>query len=85
MAPSGVRQGHLNYFSVTGNDRTLWAFFNQVRWYWLRALKRRSQKGYLSWAMYLRRTDRFFPKIRLLHPYPLVRFDARTQGRSPVR
>jgi len=61
-----VLQGHLNYFSVTGNDHTLWAFFNQVRWYWLRALNRRSQKGYLSWATYLRRTDRFFPKI-LLH------------------
>ena len=80
-----VLQGHLNYFSVSGNDRTLWAFFHQVQWYWLRSLRRRSQRTYLSWDKFVARTERFFPKIRLLHPHPLVRFDARTRGRSPVR
>ena len=80
-----VLQGHLNYFSVSGNDRILWAFFQQVRWYWLRTLRRRSQRGYFNWDQFVRRTTRFFPKIRVMHPYPLVRFDARTQGRSPVR
>ena len=80
-----VLQGHLNYFSVSGNDRILWAFFQQVRWYWLRTLRRRSQRGYFNWDQFVRRTARFFPKIRVMHPYPLVRFDARTQGRSPVR
>jgi restriction endonuclease Mrr len=80
-----VLQGHLNYFSVSGNDRILWALFKQVRWYWLKTLRRRSQRGYLNWATFVRHTERFFPKIRVMHPYPLVRFDARTQGRSPVR
>jgi hypothetical protein len=80
-----VLQGHLNYFSVSENDRILWAFFKQVRWYWLKTLRRRSQRGYLNWAQFVRHTERFFPKIRVMHPYPLVRFDARTQGRSPVR
>ena len=28
-------------------------------------------------------TNRFFPPIRILHPQPLHRFDARTRGRSP--
>ena len=30
-------------------------------------------------------TDRFFPSIRILHPLPCHRFDARTRGKSPVR
>ena len=29
-------------------------------------------------------TNRFFPPIKILHPQPLHRFDARTRGRSPV-
>ncbi len=56
-----VLQGHLNYFSVSGNDRILWAFFKQARWYWLRTLRRRSQRDHLNWAQFVRRTDRFFP------------------------
>ena len=31
------------------------------------------------------KADRFFPSIRILHPLPCHRFDARTRGRSPVR
>ena len=80
-----VLQGYLNYFAVSGNQRSLHAFFNQVRWYWLRALRRRSQKASMSWARFLRLTERFFPKIRLLHPHPVARFVARTRRRSPVR
>ncbi|MGH1483631.1 MAG: hypothetical protein ACRBM6_33910 [Geminicoccales bacterium] len=26
-----VLKGHLNYFAVSGNDPSLWWFFNQVR------------------------------------------------------
>ncbi|MCH8944515.1 MAG: group II intron reverse transcriptase/maturase [Proteobacteria bacterium] len=80
-----VLQGYLNYFAVSGNLRSLYVFFTQVRWYWLRALKRRSQKAYLSWKAFERRTTRFFPPIRLLHSHPTGRFDARTRRRSPVR
>ncbi|MGI9490408.1 MAG: RNA-directed DNA polymerase, partial [Geminicoccaceae bacterium] len=80
-----VLKGHLNYFAVSGNDPSLWWFFTQVRWYWLRSLRRRSQKARISWEKYTRLVDRFFPPIRILHPQPIHRFDARTQGRSPVR
>ncbi len=80
-----VLQGYLNYFAVSGNLRSLYVFFTQVRWYWLRALRRRSQKAYLSWKAFAHRTTRFFPPIRLLHPHPAGRFDARTRRRSPVR
>ncbi len=80
-----VLQGYLNYFAVSGNLRPLYVFFTQVRWYWLRALRRRSQKAYLNWNAFVRWTNRFFPPIRLLHPHPISRFDARTRRRSPVR
>jgi hypothetical protein len=36
--------GHLNYYAVSGNDPSLWWFFAKVRWTWLRALRRRSQR-----------------------------------------
>jgi group II intron reverse transcriptase/maturase len=78
-------QGHLNYFAVSGNDPSLWWFFNEVRWLWLKSLKRRSQNARLSWEKFTRLVDRFFPPIKVLHPMPCHRFDAKTRGRSPVR
>ncbi len=78
-------KGHLNYFAVCGNSPSLGWFFNKVRRLWLRSLRRRSQKARLTWENFTRLTGRFFPPIKILHPLPLYRFDARTQGRSPVR
>src|SRR5262249_36010623 len=78
-------QGHLNYYAVSGNHPSLWWFCNQVRWLWLKSLRRRSQKARLSWERYIRIVDRFFPPIKVLHPLPVHRFDAKTRGRSPVR
>jgi hypothetical protein len=46
---------------------------------------RRSQTARLSWEKFIRLVARFFPPIRTLHPLPCHRFDAKTQGRSPVR
>ena len=31
-------QGYLNYFAVSGNDRSLWWFYAEVRWRWLKTL-----------------------------------------------
>jgi RNA-directed DNA polymerase len=78
-------QGHLNYFAVSGNDKSLWWFFNEVRWLWLKSLRRRSQNARLSWEKFTRLVGRFFPPIKVLHPLPCHRFDAKTRGRSPVR
>ena len=80
-----VLKGHLNYFAVSGNDPSLWWFFNEVRWRWLKTLKRRSQKAFLNWERFTSLTDRYFPPIRVRHPLPCHRFDAKTRGRSPVR
>ena len=78
-------QGHLNYFAVSGNDPSLWCFSNEVRKRWLRSLRRRSQKAFLSWEKFTLIVDRFFPPIRILHPLPCHRFDAKTRGKGPVR
>ena len=34
-------KGHLNYYAVSGNSPSLWWYFNEVRWRWLKSLKRR--------------------------------------------
>jgi RNA-directed DNA polymerase len=78
-----VPKGHLNNFAVPGNDQSLWWFFNQVKWQWLRSLRRRSQRAYLNWERYIRFVDRFLPPIRILHPLRCHRFDARTRGEEP--
>ncbi len=80
-----VLKGHLNYFAVSGNDPSLWWFFKEVRWRWLKTLKRRSQKAFLNWERFTSLTDRYCPPIRVRHPLPCHRFDAKTRGRSPVR
>ena len=78
-------KGYLNYYAVSGNSPSLWWYFNEVRWRWIKSLKRRSQRAFMSWEKFTSSTDRFFPSIRILHPLPCHRFDARTRGRSPVR
>ncbi len=80
-----VLTGHLNYYAVPGNGKSISSFFYCVSWYWLRQLRRRSQRHRMTWERFSKFRDRFFPLIRIIHPQPLHRFDAKTQGRSPVR
>jgi len=56
-------QGHYAYFGLTGNYRSLAAFYEGVKRRWRQWLGRRSQRGYVSW-------ERF---TRLLTHYPLPR------------
>ncbi|MDE3133806.1 MAG: RNA-directed DNA polymerase, partial [Acidobacteriota bacterium] len=80
-----VLQGHYNYYAVPDNSEALRSFREQVIRHWRHALARRSQKGHVTWERARRLADRWLPQPRILHPWPNVRFDARTQGRSPVR
>jgi RNA-directed DNA polymerase len=80
-----VVQGHVNYYAVPGNIEAAKAFRDQVTRHWYRALRRRSQRANLDWERMGRLADRWLPPARITHPWPDVRFDARTQGRSPVR
>jgi RNA-directed DNA polymerase len=80
-----VLAGHYNYYAVPDNSEALRAFRYRVMRHWRQVLRHRSQKGRITWERTRRLADRWLPRARILHPWPSVRFDARTQGRSPVR
>jgi RNA-directed DNA polymerase len=80
-----VVRGHCAYYAVPGNSKAIRAFRDQVTRHWHRALRRRSQRTRLNWERMDRLATRWLPQARISHPWPSVRFDARTQGRSPVR
>jgi group II intron reverse transcriptase/maturase len=80
-----VLTGHYNYYAVPDNSEALRAFRYRVIRHWRQALRHRSQKGRVTWERTRRLADRWLPQPRILHPWPSVRFDAKTQGRSPVR
>ena len=80
-----VVQGHLAYYAVPGNTDAVAAFRTQATRHWYKALRRRSQRTRLTWERMNRIAKRWLPPARVKHPFPNVRFDARTRGRSPVR
>ncbi len=82
---ASVVRGHLAYYAVPGNIKAVTAFRNQVKRHWHRALKRRSQRSRVNWARIDRLAARWLPPARIVHSHPALRFDVRTQGRSPVR
>jgi len=68
-----VVQGWYNYHAVPDNRDCLEAFRTQVSRYWLRVVRRRSQKGRKKWTwdrMRCRLIRRWIPSVRILHPYP---------------
>jgi RNA-directed DNA polymerase len=82
---ASVVRGHLAYYAVPGNTDAVAAFRTQVTRHWFKALRRRSQRTRLDWTRMHRLATRWLPPARIQHPFPEVRFDAHTQGRSPVR
>jgi RNA-directed DNA polymerase len=45
-------QGHINYFGVNGNIRSLRRFWRRVQQSWFKWLRRRSQRARLTWDRY---------------------------------
>jgi group II intron reverse transcriptase/maturase len=82
---ASVLRGHFNYFAVPGNIDAVSAFRDQVRRHWRETLRRRSQRSRMTWERFSRIDVRWLPPARIVHPHPVVRFAARTQGRSPLR
>ena len=80
-----VVRGHCAYYAVPGNSEAIRAFRTQAARQWYRALRRRSQRTRLNWERMNRLATRWLLPARIMHPWPSVRFDARTQGRSSVR
>jgi RNA-directed DNA polymerase len=73
-----VLQGHAAYYAVPGNSDAVSAFRYQVTLHWRRALRRRSQRGRVPWTRMGRYATRWLPQVRVMHPFPNVRFAART-------
>ena len=80
-----VVEGHMRYFAVPMNGAAVARFRFEVARLWHRAMCRRSQKGRVLWERMYRLIDRYLPKVRVCHPYPLQRLGVITQGRSRMR
>lgn len=80
-----VVQGYFNYHAIPTNGRQLVAFTRQIIRTWYAVLRRRSHRDRTTWARVYVLANRWIPSVKILHPYPWERFDARTRGRSRVR
>jgi RNA-directed DNA polymerase len=69
-----VVRGYFAYHAVPTNGMRISAFRYFVARYWLRTLRRRSQKDGFTWARIKRLANDFLPQPRTLHPWPNVRF-----------
>ncbi|MBV8892110.1 MAG: group II intron reverse transcriptase/maturase [Acidobacteria bacterium] len=67
-----VLAGHFRYYGVPMNGPALSSFHGAVGRLWWRILRRRSQRP-LSWRRLRRHIQRWFPPVRICHPYPLER------------
>jgi group II intron reverse transcriptase/maturase len=80
-----VLAGHFRYYGVPMNGPALSSFYSGVGRLWWRILRRRSQKHHLPWRRMRRHIQRWFPSVRICHPYPLQRLRVDNQGRSRMR
>ena len=61
-------QGHMAYYGITGNGRSLGNFRHQVMRVWCTWLRRRSQKAHLTWERFNRLLKRYpLPSVRVVH------------------
>ena len=72
-----VVQGYFNYHAVPGNLASLRSFRFEIRKRWLHVIRRRSQRSRMTWELLEAFAIQWLPVPKILHPYPLVRFDAR--------
>ena len=80
---ASVVRGHAAYYAVPGNINAVTTFRTQVTRTWYRALRRRSQRTRVNWNRMDRLAARWLPPVRVMHPYPDARFDARHPRQEP--
>jgi group II intron reverse transcriptase/maturase len=68
--------GYYRYHAVPGNMPQLTSFLHRICRMWRFFLIRRSQRGSVAWARLNVLFKRWLPPPRVLHPYPMQRFDA---------
>ena len=76
--------GFVNYFAVPGNMPTLKSFHHHLCRIWLKALRRRSQKGRkLTWEKFVGIYPEWLPDPRCKHPWPNQRFGRHYPRQEP--
>jgi RNA-directed DNA polymerase len=78
-----VTLGYYRYHAVPGNLPQLEIFRHRLRRLWRMVLIHRSQRGDVGWERLKPLLDRWIPPPRVLHPYPVARFDAKYPRRKP--
>jgi group II intron reverse transcriptase/maturase len=70
-----VLRGWYQYYAVPGNYPRLQQFRDAIQALWLRALRRRSQRGRrFTWEQFAKVCKPWLPSPKILHPYPNARF-----------
>jgi RNA-directed DNA polymerase len=81
---SSAYRGFVNYFAVPGNMPTLKSFHHHLCRIWLKALRRRSQKGRkLTWEKFAGIFPEWLPQPRCTHPWPNQRFGRHYPKQEP--
>jgi hypothetical protein len=78
-----VVRGYANYHAVPDNIAAVRAFTREIARLLLAALRRRGQKRKMNWDRLRPFLERWLPKVRIMHPYPLVRFCAKHPRQEP--
>lgn len=69
-----VVTGHYRYYGVPGNYDAMKDFRYLIRRIWGKSLRRRSQKGNITWEKIGKLIDRWIPQPQICHKYPNERF-----------
>jgi RNA-directed DNA polymerase len=65
-----VLRGHYSYYGLPSNHRRMSSFRYQVMRTWFRTLRRRGQKGQVTWPQFLRILEAHpLPDPKITHPY----------------
>lgn len=73
----GVILGYDQYHAIPGNGKAIRSFREDIKRYWFKMLRRRGQKRRINWQAFGPIVKRWIPAPKILHPEPLVRFDAK--------
>lgn len=84
---NSVVRGIDRYYGVPGNEAALNRYRFEIGWRWWRSLRRRGNKGKISWAKMQPLINMWFPEAQIYHPYPLQRMGLvnTTRGKSRMR
>lgn len=72
-----VVRGHMNYYGVPGNCRSVNVFRDEIVKRWYKMLRRRSQRSTINWSRFGPWLRQHLIKVRVVHPYPEMRFRAK--------